>query len=99
MSCWNKNKSTIVLNTKYGIVDVKLSKGRFAHYDRSVEGDKSWLTRGTKLMVVGVRIGDIFYPKTYVDSPYSHTIKKIELNNLNQMVIRDERKYIKEDME
>ena len=95
----NKNKSTIVLNTKYGIVDVKLSKGRFAHYDRSVEGDKSWLTRGTKLMVVGVRIGDIFYPKTYVDSPYSHTIKKIELNNLNQMVIRDERKYIKEDME
>lgn len=95
----NKQKSTIVLNTKYGIVDVKLSKGRFAHYDRSVEGDKSWLTRGTKLMVVGVRIGDIFYPKTYVDSPYSHTIKKIELNNLNQMVIRDERKYIKEDME
>lgn len=95
----NKQKSTIVLNTKYGIVDVKLSKGRFAHYDRSVEGDKSWLTRGTKLMVVGVRIGDVFYPKTYVESPYSHTIKKIELNNLNQMVIRDERKYIKEDME
>lgn len=95
----NKQKSTIVLNTKFGVVDVKLSKGRFAHYDRSVEGDKSWLTRGTKLMVVGVRIGDVFYPKTYVESPYSHTIKKIELNNLNQMVIRDERKYIKEDME
>lgn len=95
----NKQKSTIVLNTKYGIVDVKLSKGRFAHYDRSVEGDKSWLTRGTKLMVVGVRIGDIFYPKTYVESAYSHTMKKIELNNQNQMIIRDERKYMKADME
>lgn len=95
----NKQKSTIVLNTKFGIVDVKLSKGRFAHYDRSVEGDKSWLTRGTKLMVVGVRIGDIFYPKTYVESPYSHTIMKIELNNYNQMIIRDERKYMKADME
>lgn len=95
----NKQKSTIVLNTKFGIVDVKLSKGRFAHYDRSVEGDKSWLTRGTKLMVVGVRIGDIFYPKTYIDSPYSHTMQKIELNKFNQMVIRDERKYVKSDME
>lgn len=95
----NKQKSTIVLNTKFGIVDVKLSKGRFAHYDRSVEGDKSWLTRGTKLMVVGVRIGDVFYPKTYVESPYSHTIMKIELNSHNQMIIRDERKYMKADME
>lgn len=95
----NKQKSTIVLNTKFGVVDVKLSKGRFAHYDRSVDEDKSWLTRGNKLLVVGVRIGDIFYPKVYVESPYSHTIMKIELDKNNNMIVRDERKYVKSDME
>lgn len=95
----NKQKSTIVLNTKFGVVDVKLSKGRFAHYDRSVDEDKSWLTRGNKLLVVGVRIGDVFYPKVYVESPYSHTIMKIELDKNNNMIVRDERKYVKSDME
>ena len=95
----NKTKSTIVLNTKFGIVDVKLSKGRFAHYDRSVDEDKSWLTRGTKLLVVGTRIGDIFYPKTYVDTQYSHTLMKVDLTNDGQMIIRNERKYMKTDME
>lgn len=95
----NKNKSQIVLNTQYGVVDIKLNKGRYTHYDRSVDNDKSWLTRGTKLLVVGVRNGETFYPKTYVDSPYSHTMMKIDVNKQGQMIIREDRLFGRNDME
>lgn len=95
----DKNKSQIVLNTKDGVVDIKLNKGRYAHYDRSVDGDKSWLTRGTKLIIVGVRNGETFYPKTYVNSPYAHTMMKIDMNKQGQMIIREERLFSKKDME
>lgn len=95
----NKNKGLIVVNTRYGVVEVKLGKGRFSHYDRSVEDDKSWLTRGTKVMIVGIRAGEVFYPKTYSQSVYSHTMMKIDVNKEGQMIIRSDRSFANKDME
>lgn len=73
----NKIKSTVTLNTKAGIVELKLDKGRFAYYDRNVDNDKSWITRGNKLVIIGYRRGESFIPKVYSDSLYKHSIVKI----------------------
>lgn len=89
----NKNKSMITLSTPQGCIDVKLDKGRFAHYDRTVENDKSWLTRGNRLVIVGYRRGETFYPKTYNNSVYSHTIMKIEDYNTNEIKFKTERSF------
>lgn len=93
----NKNKSMITISTPQGCIDVKLDKGRFAHYDRTVEGDKSWLTRGNRLVIVGYRRGETFYPKTYNNSVYNHTIMKIEDYNTKEIKFKTERMFIKQD--
>lgn len=93
----DKNKSTITLNTQYGVVDIKMNKGQFSYYDRSVDDDKSWLTRGNKLLVVGFRSEETFYPKIYKDSPYSHTISKIDTNREGGLILRTERKFAQKD--
>ena len=74
----NKLKNTITLNTKSGIVELKLDKGRMAYYDRNVEGEKSWLSRGNKLVVIGYRRGESFIPRVYNDSIYKHSLVKVE---------------------
>lgn len=74
----DKAHSLITLNTQYGIVDVKMDKGRFAYYDRTVEDDPSWLAKGTKVVVVGYRRGENFILKTYKNSIYKHSIIKID---------------------
>lgn len=91
----NKNKSMITISTPQGCIDVKLDKGRFAHYDRTVEGDKSWLTRGNRLVIVGYRRGETFYPKTYNNSVYNHTIMKIEDYNSKEIKFKTDRMFIK----
>ena len=73
----DKVKSTVTLNTMCGVVELKLDKGRFAYYDRNVDDDKSWLSRGNKLVVIGYRRGESFIPKNYVDSLYKHSLVKI----------------------
>ncbi|HSQ89772.1 PHP domain-containing protein [Romboutsia sp.] len=75
----NKNKSIITIATQSGdVVDIKLDKGRFSHYDRTTDQEKSWLTKGNKLLVVGYRRGETFYPKVYRQNLYQHSIMKIE---------------------
>lgn len=75
----NKNKAIITLATPSGdVVDIKMDKGRFSYYDRTTENDKSWLTRGNKLMIVGYRRGETFYPKVYRSNYYQHSLMKID---------------------
>lgn len=85
----NSNNHYITLLTPDGVVTVKLYGGSFAHYDKQVskkfEGDtkktvleKSWFSRGNKLLITGIRREDTFYPKRYYDSIYQHTICLIE---------------------
>lgn len=83
----NNNKHTITLLTTDGVVTVKLYAGAYAHYNRQISSlnpdgtkkvlEKSWFTRGTKLLITGIRRGDSFWPKKYHDSVYHHTICRI----------------------
>ena len=76
----NKMKNTVTLLTPTGVVNVKVYKSQYASYDKqlSQKGDdgvkhvleKSWFSRGTLLMVQGIRRGADFVPKKRKDSFY-----------------------------
>ena len=84
----NKDKATVTLLTLDGVVMVKFYKGQFNFYDRQISEvneydgtktvlEKSWFTRGNKLLVTGYRREDQFIPKKYSDSIYKHTVQLI----------------------
>lgn len=77
----NKLKNIVTLLTQYGVVKVKIYKPQFVKYDKQsfvkdeVTGkktvtEKSWFTRGNKLIIQCIRRGDNAIPKTYKMSPY-----------------------------
>lgn len=72
----NKNRHTVTILTTTGVVNVKFDKGQFAHYDRQLE-DKSWFTRGNKILVAGFRRDDQFVAKKYTDTIWKHTCNLI----------------------
>ena len=93
----NKNKAMITIATPSGdVVDIKMDKGRFSYYDRTTEYNESWLTRGNKLMVVGYRRGEVFYPKIYRNNYYQHSIMKIEGKNpcTGKIIIKTEKESV-----
>ncbi|OPH62192.1 DNA-dependent DNA polymerase [Paenibacillus ferrarius] len=79
----DKNKHTVTLLTVDGVVTVKYYDGAFAHYYRQVSQpkadgtkeilEKSWFTRGNKLVLCGYRRGSQFRPSRYKDTPVQHT--------------------------
>lgn len=87
----NKNKSMITISTIDGVVDIKLNRDTFAHFDRKLENDPSWFTRGTKLFISGYRRGETFVPRTYTNSIYESPIMKIETNSSNGIRIVSKR--------
>ena len=80
----NKNKSSLSLLTKYGVVNVKIYQSQFAKYDKQISQklpdgkkkvlEKSWFSRGNKLLITGIRKGDNFIPKLYQRSLYKEPI-------------------------
>lgn len=77
-TCIGKNniKNTFTLLTSDGeVVDIRLTKEHYAYYNKQISEfdetgtkkvmEKSWFTRGTKLMVVGIRRGSGFMAKKY----------------------------------
>ena len=76
----DKNKSSVTLLTPTGVVVVKVWKNQFAAWDkqiseRGIDGkkhvkEKSWFTRGNKLIITGIRRGDNFVPKKYKSTTY-----------------------------
>ena len=83
----NKSKKLVTLLTPSGVVTVKIYGNVFADYDkqlsvRGVDGkkhviEKSWFSRGNKLIITGIRQGDSFVAKKYSRTPY-HLVEKIE---------------------
>jgi len=83
----NKAKNSISLLTKYGVVNVKIYQAQFAKYDKQISErlpdgakkivEKSWFTRGNKLLLTGIRRGDQWVIKTYKSSQYKHPIQLI----------------------
>lgn len=82
----DKAKKTVTLLTKKGVVTVKIFGQVFSHYDkqlseRGADGkkhvtEKSWLTRGNKIIVTGIRREDSFIAKKYARTPY-HLVELI----------------------
>lgn len=76
----DKIKNTVTLLTPTGVVQVKVYKNQYAGFDKQIsykdaEGvkhvlEKSWFSRGTKLMVQGIRREDAFIPKKTKQSVY-----------------------------
>lgn len=83
----DKNKRTVTLLTKEGVVTAKIFGQVFSYYDkqlseRGVDGvkhvvEKSFFTRGNKIVVTGIRRGDQFIAKKYKRTPF-HLVELIE---------------------
>lgn len=79
----DKNKHTVTLLTTDGVVTVKYYDGAFAHYNKQVSKpkpdggkqivEKTWFSRGNKLVLYGYRRGSQFRPHRYKDSGVGHT--------------------------
>ena len=84
----NKNKHTVTLLTDTGVVNMKIWDNQFVKYDRQISErgedgkkkilERSWFTRGNKLLVQGIRRGNDFVPKKYKNSPSQVLFAKIE---------------------
>lgn len=99
----DKNHHTISLLTLDGVVQIKFYKGQFSFYDRQLSEidedsgsktvlEKSWFSRGNKLLVTGYRRDDQFIPKQYKDSIYNHSVQFItDLKDNGELILQDER--------
>ena len=76
----DKNKNSITLLTPSGVVNVKIWKNQYAKWDKQISSrgldgkktvlEKSWFSRGTKLIITGIRRGDNFIPKKYKNTKW-----------------------------
>ena len=99
----NNIRHTVALLTKEGVVNIKYNKGQFSYYKRQISThlnssdkktilEKSWFTRGTKLLICGYRQDDIFRAYRYKDTLYMHTTNKItDVDNDGNVEIQTDR--------
>jgi DNA polymerase-3 subunit alpha len=83
----NKDKGLVTLLTPDGVVEVKFRHEVFAFYDRQISEkqidgskkviEKSWFSRGSHLLIQGIRSGDNFIVKKYANQGLAHTVMKI----------------------
>ena len=102
----NKLKNTISLLTPTGVVQVKIYKNQYALYDKQLsekdnEGkkhviEKSWFSRGTLLMIQGIRRGDVFIPKKRSSSVYPVISKITTINSDGSLAFQTERLEVSE---
>lgn len=84
----DKNKNLVTILTNYGVVKVKVYRAQFTKYDKQISErgadgkkhiiERSWFSRGNKIMIVGIRRDDCFIPKLYKNSPYESPFMLIE---------------------
>lgn len=82
----NDTRSSVSILTTSGVVNVKFTKEYFAMFNRQISEpqddgtkkvmEKSWFTRGTKIMCTGFRREDTFVTKAYKHTP-THQLYKI----------------------
>lgn len=97
----NKNKNSVTLLTTDGVVTVKIFGPIFANYDKQISEkqadgtkkviEKSWFTRGNKIIVCGVRRDDQFLAKKYKNTPY-HLVELItDIHEDGSLAVQGER--------
>ena len=102
----SKMKNTVTLLTPSGVVNVKVYKSQYAGFDkqlseRGADGrkhvkEKSWFSRGSLLMVQGIRRGQDFIPKKRKDSFYPVISKIIGVHDDGTLEFQTERVTIEE---
>lgn len=96
-------KYTVTLLTKYGCVNVKMSKGQFVYYNKTISVylngsdnktklENSWFKRGNKIVVCGYRNDSYFRNYRYADTIYTHTVSLIsEIKKDGSLLLKAER--------
>lgn len=102
----NKMKNTVTLLTPTGVVNVKVYKNQYALYDKQLSQkgsdgvkhvlEKSWFSRGTLLMVQGIRRGQDFVPKKRKDSFYPVISKITNVDSDGVLTFQTERMEVEE---
>ncbi|HOA79543.1 MAG TPA: DNA polymerase III subunit alpha, partial [Defluviitaleaceae bacterium] len=97
----DKSKRLVTLLTTSGVVTVKIYGDAFTHYDRQISEklptgkkrivERSWFTRGNKVIITGVRRGDNFIAKKYKTTPYPLVELITEVGEDNKLVIQSAR--------
>ena len=98
----DNNHHLVTILTKYGSVNVKMNKGHYAFYNKTIsevgeDGKKkrleeSWLKRGNLITCQGIRRGDQFVPMIYNDTIYKHTVNLIkEVREDGTLLLQSER--------
>ena len=103
----DKSNKTVTLLTKSGVVVVKIFASEvFSHYDKQISKkneatgkknviEKSWFSRGNKIVVTGIRRDDSFIAKKYSKTPY-HLVELItEISDNGRIRTRGERLEVK----
>ena len=102
----DKAKKTVTLLTTDGVVTVKIFGQVFTHYDKQISEkgadgkkhviEKSWLSRGNKIIVTGIKQSDGFLAKKYNRTPY-HLVELItDVNADGSLRTREERMEVAE---
>ena len=98
----DKTKKTVTLLTTDGVVTVKIFGEVFNHYDKQISQknettgkkkviEKSWLARGNKIIVTGIRREDSFVAKKYSKTPY-HLVELISnIDEYGNIITKGER--------
>ena len=102
----SKMKNTVTLLTPSGVVNVKIYKNQYAGFDkqlseRGADGrkhvkEKSWFSRGSLLMVQGIRRGQDFIPKKRKDSFYPIISKIVGIHEDGTLEFQTERMAVEE---
>lgn len=97
----DKAKHIVTVLTPTGVVQVKFYKGQFNFYDKQISEvdedgkktvlERSWFTRGNKVLITGYRREEQFVPKKYKDSVYQHSLQLITDIKGKDLVLQTDR--------
>ena len=69
------------------------------HWSKTVL-EKSWLSRGSKIIIAGIRREDSFRPMIYKDTIYQHTVNRVqEIHEDGTLLLQSERTKVEQESE
>lgn len=102
----NKTKGIVTLLTPSGVVTVKVWKTQFPIWDKQISRrdedgtkhviEKSWFTRGTKLIITGIKRDDTFIPKKYKTTTHP-LFEKVEEIDENGYIVKSVTERMEEE--
>ena len=102
----NDIRSSVTILTTNGVVNVKFTKEYYAMFNRQISEiqndgtkkvkEKSWFSRGIKIMCTGFRREDTFVAKTYKNTSTHQLYKITEIDQNGILSLQHERYQVKE---